>query len=155
MTIQAILDDLGIRAVPVNVTGGPLVTHAGSVLQKMLERYGEGHTIMVLRTVAESEGNSDMLKAPVLTAVSKLILAHPSWPDQGLAWIEAFDEINLREMAAKAKANRAAVPKHSAIATMLYERLQPIFSPEKPARVRKSCTRGHSPGTTATGGLYT
>lgn len=135
--IQTILDDLGIRAVRVNETRGPMATHAGNILQKMLERHGEGHTIMVLRTVAESEGNSDMLTAPVLTAISDLILAHPTWPERGLAWIEAFDEINLKELAAKAKANRVAVPKQNAIATMLYERLQPIFSPRRPARVRR------------------
>jgi hypothetical protein len=58
-----------------------------------------------------------------------IVLAHPSWPNRGLTWIEAFDNIDLIDLITKAKANRKAVPKRQAMAAMLYERLAPIFGP--------------------------
>lgn len=52
-----------------------------------------------------------------------LLLAHPFWPDRGLAWIEALDNIDLIYLATKAKANRKAVPKRQAMAAMCLNRL--------------------------------
>jgi hypothetical protein len=72
----------------------------------------------------------------VIKGVSDLVLAHPKWPEHGLAWIEAFDDIDLLDLAKKAKANKKAVPAKAAMATMLYERLAPIFDPPKPVKVK-------------------
>lgn len=75
-----------------------------------------------------------------------LFLAHQSWPDRGLAWIEAFDNIDLIDLATKAKANRKAVPKRQAMAAMLYECLAPIFDPlPKPRRVKHTGTMPRNP----------
>jgi hypothetical protein len=58
-----------------------------------------------------------------------------------LAWIEAFDNIDLTELAKMAKANRKAVPKREAMTAMLYERLALIFDPpQKPRRVKRTGT---------------
>jgi hypothetical protein len=129
--------DLGIEIIPCNQTIRPMKTKAVNVLRRIFERHGQEHLIMVVRTIVESEGNAAALTEPTIIGISELLLAHPQWGEQGLAWIEAFDGINLKELAAKASANRKAVTKSAAIATMLYERLQPIFSPPKPQRVRK------------------
>lgn len=134
-TIEKICADLGIELIPCNVTVTPMRTKASATLRRMLDQYGEGHVIITLRTIVESSGNERALTAPAIWGVSDLVLAHPSWPEHGLAWIEAFDDIDLIELAKVAKANRKAVPKREAMAAMLYERLAPIFDPP-PARKR-------------------
>lgn len=136
MTVESICADLGIKIIPCNETLGPMLTKAGQTLRALLAQYGEGHTIIVLRTITESAGNECALTAPAIWAVSDLVLAHPNWPDRGLAWIEAFDDINLIALAKTASANRKAVPKREAMAAMLYERLAPIFAPPKPRKHR-------------------
>jgi hypothetical protein len=138
MSIETILSDLGIAAIACHETNGPMKTRAVNVMRRLLDDHGEGHLILVLRTITESEGNAAMLTEPVLRGISEILLAHPAWGERGLAWIEAFDGISLKELAAKAKANRKAATKSDAVATMLYERLQPIFSPPKPKRAPKA-----------------
>lgn len=134
-TVEQICTDLGIELIPCNVTVTPMRTKASATLRRLLVQHGEGHLIITLRTIVESAGNDRSLIAPVIWGVSDLVLAHPSWPDHGLAWIEAFDDIDLIELAEVAKANRKAVPKREAMAAMLYERLAPIFD-SPPVRKR-------------------
>ncbi len=129
--IARLCADLEIEIVPTNVRGGPRRTKAGNVLRRLLDEHGEGHVVIALRTIIESEGNDTALTSPVIHGVSDLILAHPGWTDRGLAWIEAFDDIDLLDLAAKAKANKKAVPARPAMAAMLYERLVPTFEPPK------------------------
>jgi hypothetical protein len=134
-TVESICADLGITIAQCHEPTGPLRTKAGQTLRRMILERGEGHVIITLRTIVESSGNERALTASGIQGVSDLILAHPSWSDRGLAWIEAFDNIDLIELAKMAKANRKAVPKREAMAAMLYERLAPIFDP--PRQVRK------------------
>ena len=108
-TIESICADLGITIAQCHEPSGPLRTKAGHA-RRMLLDHDEGHVIITLRTIVESSGNERALTAAGIQGVSDLVLAHPSWPDHGLAWIEAFDNIDLIDLATKAKANRAAVP---------------------------------------------
>jgi hypothetical protein len=64
-------------------------------LQKFLDRHGAEHVTLLIRTIIESEGNANALIEPVISAVSKLMVFEREWPNRGLAWIEAFDEIPL------------------------------------------------------------
>jgi hypothetical protein len=138
-TVESICADLGITIIPCNVTLGPMLTRAPNVLRGILAKHGEGHLILVLRTIVESEGNEAMLVEPVIYAISNILAAHPAWGECGLAWLEAFDSIKLKELAATAKANRRASPASAAIATMLHERLSPLFDPPpKPKRQPKA-----------------
>jgi hypothetical protein len=134
-TIEGICADLGITIAQCYEPTGPLRTKAGQTLRRLLLDHGDGHVIITLRTIVESSGNERALTASGIQGVSDLVLAHPSWPDHGLAWIEAFDNIDLIELAKMAKANCKAVPKREAMAAMLYERLAPIFDP--PRKLRK------------------
>jgi hypothetical protein len=136
ITVEQLCADLGIKIIPCNKTLGPMLTKAGQTLRGIHEQHGEGHTIIVLGTITESAGNNCALIAPVIWGVSDLVLAHPSWSSRGLAWIEAFDDIDLIAIAKTASANRKAVPKRKAMAAMLYERLAPIFVAPKPVRVK-------------------
>lgn len=113
---------------------GPAQTCAAQTIQRILNEHGEGHAILTLRTIVESENNRSELVAPVIWAVSDIIRAHPSWADTGLAFLEAFDAIDLGQLRALAKANRRAVAPRKAIATMLFQHLQPVFG-EKQRRL--------------------
>jgi hypothetical protein len=137
-TIESICADLGITIAQCHEPTGPLRTKAGQTLRRMLLDHGDGHVIITLRTIVESSGNERALTASGIQGVSDLVLAHPSWPDHGLAWIEAFDNIDLMDLAKMAKANRKAVPKREAMAAMLYERLAPLFDPPPKARKHRS-----------------
>lgn len=139
--LKDILDSLGIEIIACNQTGGAMKTKAINNLRRILARHGEGHVIITLRTIVESAGNERALTSAAIFGVSDLILAHPTWPERGLTWIEAFDEINLIALAKMASANRKAVPKREAMATMLYERLAPTFDPPP---VRKRAPFKHS-----------
>jgi len=140
-TVEEICTDLGIVIISCNETGGPMRTTAIKTLGRILKQHGEGHLIIVLRTIIESSGNENALKAPAIWAVSDLVLAHPKWPDHGLAWIEAFDNIDLLDLARKAHANQKAAPRRAAMAAMLHDRLSPIFDPPpKPRKFKHSRT---------------
>jgi len=145
-TVEEICSDLGVSIIAWKEPYGPLRTKSPKIIRIVLDRHGEGHLIIVLRTIIESTGNECALIAPVIWAVSDLILAHPKWPDHGLAWIEAFDNIDLLDLARKARANRKAVQKRPAMAAMLYERLAPIFDPPPPPRRNHACRASRASG---------
>jgi hypothetical protein len=73
----------------------PVDEGARARLAKMLDRHGEQHVILCIRTIIESEGNAAALVEPVIGAVSSVMVFHPEWANRGLAWIEAFDNVPL------------------------------------------------------------
>jgi hypothetical protein len=95
--LQTILDALEI---------GDLTKEVRLYLQKTLRRCdlvrsislapapkGEERITVLLRTVYESSNGHAALTLPILDAVSNC--THQIWVDKGLAWIEAFDRIDL------------------------------------------------------------
>lgn len=103
----------------------------------MLAEYGQEHTVLVLRTIIESEGNAKALTAPIMRAVSALARAYPTWTATGLRWIEAFDTIPLlaRCDAVKQLNRSAAAPGWSYLAGMLTVELSGSFADlRKPSR---------------------
>jgi hypothetical protein len=96
--LQVILDAVEIDDIPKDVR---------LYLQKMLQRCdrlrsfdpqrftarGEEEVTLLLRTVFESSNGAAALTLPILMAVSNCM--RPVWVDRGLAWIEAFDRIDL------------------------------------------------------------
>ncbi len=132
--VDGILADLEIETIPTRQSRGPMQTKAGQIIRRIYRSHGEGHLIMLLRTISESNGNGLALIAPCLFGISDLMVAHPSWPARGLAWIEAFDDIDLMAMQRDASANRKATPQRAAIATLLYTKLAPTFVPAREVR---------------------
>jgi hypothetical protein len=93
----------------------------------------------VLRTIVESEGNSGELIADIIFVISDIVRMHPRWVDLGLAWLEAFDKINLASIRKVAKAT-AAAPLHSAVMVLLCAELERLLGPSKllkPPRVKR------------------
>ncbi|WP_445488618.1 hypothetical protein [Rhodopseudomonas sp. RCAM05734] len=128
--LAAILADLEIEPVDTRVRRTPGQTCATSTMDRLLADHGAGHLILTLRTIMESENNRRELVAPTILAVSDIILAHPKWADTGLAFLEAFDSIDLAALRQQAKANRRAAQPRQAMATLLYAQLSQNFAPD-------------------------
>lgn len=135
MTLQlaSICSELGITVIPVTKQRGPMETCAINTLEHVLRNHGSEHLRSVLMSIVETENNKRMLVAPVIWAVSDILLAHPSW--FGGDFLEAMDRIDLADLHERAKANREAAQPRQAIATMLFEELRKEFQPEEQARL--------------------
>jgi hypothetical protein len=127
--VPKICAELGLEILATNKTRGPGQTTAGSTLHAIYRSHGEGHLIILLRTLLESEGGSEHITEFTLYAISDIMLAHPEWPDSGLKWLEAFDRIDLGDIREQAKRNRAAVPQRHGIAAALHRELSNAFDP--------------------------
>jgi hypothetical protein len=103
----------------------PGQTCADRTMLKILDDEGAAHLRCVLISIMETENNKLMLIAPVIWAISDVLRGHPNW--FGDKWLQAFDKIALAELHANAKQSREAVAPRQAIATMLIERLRPLF----------------------------
>jgi hypothetical protein len=114
----------------------PGQTHAGNVMLRIMRNHGAGHLTVVLRAIIESEGNATKLRAETIWAISDCILARPDWERQGLAFLEAFDAIDLKDLRKRAK---AILPRHGArvvLGVLLWERLREAFGEVAPDCVR-------------------
>jgi hypothetical protein len=56
--LPKICADLGLEILPTNKAPGPGQTTAGATLHAIYRAHGEGHLVMLLRTLLETEGNS-------------------------------------------------------------------------------------------------
>ncbi|WFU26324.1 hypothetical protein QA649_08980 [Bradyrhizobium sp. CB1717] len=126
-----------MKIIPTNQRLQPGQTKAESVLHALYKDHGEGHFVLLLRTLLETEGNSSHVNDFVLRGLSDVMLAHPEWPQKGLAWLDALDSIDLGEIRAQARANRQAVPQRHGVAAGLFRELAIIFAaPPKQERPR-------------------
>lgn len=115
-----LLEELEIRPVPLYAYRGPGATMAIACLKSIFEKYGNGHTKLVLMSIAETRSNDRELVAPVIWAVNDLIIAHPKWVERVSDWLAAFDKVDLRQVRVFARQNKSAVKPRAAIATLLF-----------------------------------
>jgi hypothetical protein len=127
--------DLGIEIVDIRQSRSrrPGQTCAERTLLKILADEGYAHLRSVLMSIMETENNKLMLVAPVIWAISDVLRGHPTW--FGDAWLTALDKIDLAELYGNAKKSREAVSPRHAIATMIIERLRPLFVDQPQARL--------------------
>ncbi|MBO4227222.1 hypothetical protein [Bradyrhizobium neotropicale] len=124
--LSNLLAEFQIRVVPIAQRLQQRETHAEQTMRRILEARGEEHLRLILMAIVETnENNSTMLVAPVLWAISDLLLAHPSWFGAGL--LDTLDEIDLRQLYVGAQANKGAVPLRYGVGALLYERLRTKF----------------------------
>jgi hypothetical protein len=119
--------ELDVRVIPANVRRTPGATKCGEVLDCLLERCGEGHVVLLLRTLMESAGNRMALVEPIIRAVSNVMLARPDWPNKGLEWLEAFDAIDLCDLWEKSKLDKGAPRPRLGVEARLNDQLRMIF----------------------------
>ena len=86
--------------------------------------------------ICSYRSNDRSLTAPVIQAVSDLLLAHPTW--FGGDWLDALDKIDLPALHESVKANRKAVQPRAAIAAVLFERLKDRLPVTRRALYRRS-----------------
>lgn len=131
--LASICSELGITVIPVTKQRGPMETCAVNTLDRIMTDHGAAHLRSVLMAIVETTNNKRMLVAPVIWAVSDILLAHPKW--FGGDFLDAMDRIDLTEMHGLAKANRDAAQPRQAIATMLFEQLRKTFHVEEQERL--------------------
>jgi hypothetical protein len=129
--LAGICADIGVEILPTTATVRAGQTTAGSTLQNILDDYGEGHVIQLLRTFTETENRRVRIDAFALYAISDIMVAYPAWADSGLRWFEVFDGINLADIQRQAKANRATVPQRYGVAALLHRELSAAFAEKK------------------------
>jgi hypothetical protein len=127
--------DLGITYYPPNKQRSrePLATCCDKFVGRLIGQHGLPHVTMVLRAIADSEGNGNALISDVIGAVSDIVLAHPRWPAMGLAFIEALDHVNLLDVRKTAKAANVH-PLRVGVATLIAIELAKILGPSRPPR---------------------
>jgi hypothetical protein len=120
--------DLEIEMLPTHIRRDrDRQTHAGRTIETLIENYGAGHATITLRAIVESIGNETELRSETIWAISDIVIARPDWPNRGLAYIEAFDDIDLKALRAKAKAIRIPCPSRFLLGVLLHERLARVF----------------------------
>jgi hypothetical protein len=140
--VASICSEFGIAVVPPcrrRTGGAALETCAASTLQRLLSDWGESHLREVLLSIVESADNERALTAPVIWAVSDLLLAHPNW--FGGDWLDALDKIDLSALYENVKANRKAVQPRAAIAAILFEQLRERLPVTRRLLYRRSRSR--------------
>ncbi|MDE2329459.1 MAG: hypothetical protein KGK16_01535 [Bradyrhizobium sp.] len=112
--------------------------------ESMLRRYGYAHTKLVLLSIAETKNNARELVAPTIWAVSDLVAAHPQWAERASDWLAAFDKVDLGQLCAFAKRNKA-VKQRAGLCSLLFgflsaqmERPEKLAEPVTEARGRQA-----------------
>src|SRR5664280_912533 len=119
-----------------------LATCCKRFVGRLIKQHGLPHVTMVLRAIAESEGNGNALISDVIGAVSDIVLAHPRWPAMGLAFIEALDHVNLLDVRKTAKAANVH-PLRVGVATLIAIELAKILGPSRPPKPPKPLSLIH------------
>lgn len=134
ITLNSVLAEYGVKIVPVHKGRQPFETQARQTLKKIFADHGPAHMRDVLTCIVESdcEANAFALTAPVIKAVSNLLLAHPHWYERdATTWLSVFDRINLVQLHAEARERRAISALTSTIAHVLYRELSKAFAKPK------------------------
>jgi hypothetical protein len=132
-----LLDELEIKVVDIQRYRGPGVTMAIGSMARILRCHGYAHLKMVLMSIAETGSNARELVAPVIWAVSDLIVAHPAWAERATDWFDAFDKVDIGTLRDLVRQNKSAVKPRAAIATLLFGFLKSQMDqpPDQPARL--------------------
>ena len=120
-----LLAELGITVVPMTKARNAMETFAEQTMERLLRTHGEEHLRSTLIAIVETQNNKRMLVAPVIWAMSDVLLMQPTW--FGSAFLEAMDGVDLPDMYERAKAYKKAAQPRQAIATMLFEKLREKF----------------------------
>jgi hypothetical protein len=130
-----LFDGLGIKYVPIHEQRGrgAMATCCLRIVDRMIAQHGLAHTTITLRSITESsEQNQCALIADVILAVSDVILSHPRW-EKGLAWLAAFDLIDLVGIRNAVKAANIS-PMRVGVATLIAVELAKILGPSRPTK---------------------
>jgi hypothetical protein len=97
--LDVLLDQLGIRCIPVHRKRERGQTHARRAMQALRAEHGDGHLVFVLKTIKQSRGNGTELWSETIGAVSDVVLQRPDWSEHRAGdFMAAFDDMPLGAM---------------------------------------------------------
>lgn len=120
----------------------PIDDAARARLERLIVWRGIEAVTLLIRAIIESEGNEGALTEFVIDGVADVMRARPDWPEQGLAWIEAFDRVSLLGTVERMRALKCFTVKDApgfyrrSIQGQLRDILDPAPPPPPPKRVR-------------------
>ena len=114
----------------------PMHTAAGSTLDKILLHEGKDHLRDLLTVLTESENNKNMLIAPVIKAVSRIMAKNPSWyRNDASRFLEVMDKADLPSIYMRARANKTVLKAQETISALLLDEFRKVFQSEEQARL--------------------
>ncbi|PRD41363.1 hypothetical protein C5748_22000 [Phyllobacterium phragmitis] len=106
-SLDVLLDQLGIRCIPVYRKRERCQTHARGAMKALRAQHGDGHLVFVLKTIKQSRGNATELWSETIGAVSDIVLQRPDWSEcRAGDFMATFDDMPLGTMREAAVALR-------------------------------------------------
>jgi hypothetical protein len=121
--LDALLDGLGIRLVPVNRRRQAAESHARGMCHEIRNAYGDGHLLFVLRCIRQTKPNRDALWSETIGAVSDVLLTRPQWAERASDLFAALDTIDLNALRRDAVLRRPW-PVRATLRSYLYRELE-------------------------------
>ena len=121
--LDALLDGLGIRIVPIYRRRQAAQSHARGTMHEIRNKYGDGFLIFVLRCIRQTKNNRDELWSETIGAIADIFEQRQDWMEKGGEVLDAFDNIPLGELRGKAVALRPW-PVRATLRTLIYNELE-------------------------------
>lgn len=122
--LDALLDGLGIKLVPVYRRRAAAQSHARGTMHEIRNEYGDGHLIFVLRCIRQTKNNRDELWSETIGAVSDILVQRPDWAmERAGDVLDAFDQIPLGVLRGEAVARRPW-PVRASLRMLIYKSLE-------------------------------
>lgn len=124
--LDALLDGLGIKLVPVYRRRAAAQSHARGTMHEIRNTYGDGHLVFTLRCIRQTKNNRDELWSETIGAISDILIQRPDWAERAGDVLDAFDGVQLGILRGKA-VQRRPWPVRATLRTLIYERLESIL----------------------------
>jgi hypothetical protein len=124
--LDALLDGLGIKLVPVYRRREAAQSHARGTMHEIRNQYGDGHLIFVLRCIKQTKNNRDELWSETIGAVSDILIQRPDWAERASELLDAFDHIPLGPLRGEA-VQRRPWPVRPSLRVLIYKQLEVIL----------------------------
>lgn len=128
--LDALLDGLGIKLVPVYRRRAAAQSHARGTMHEIRNTYGDGHLVFTLRCIRQTKNNRDELWSETIGAISDILVQRPDWAERAGELLDAFDTIPLGVLRGKA-VQRRPWPVRATLRTLIYEALEARLDPEE------------------------
>lgn len=122
--LDAILDGLGIKLVPIYRRRAAAQSHARGTMHEIRNQYGDGHLVFVLRCIKQTRNNRDELWSETIGAISDILAQRPDWAlERAGDVLSAFDTIPLGVLRGEAVARRPW-PVRASLRMLIYKELE-------------------------------
>lgn len=121
--LDALLDGLGIKLVPIYRRRLAAQSHARGTMHEIRNTYGDGHLIFTLRCIRQTRNNRDELWSETIGAISDILIQRPDWAERAGELLEAFDHVPLGVLRGEAVARRPW-PVRATLRTLIYKALE-------------------------------